>query len=76
MLSKYGSLRTWFVAKIDDEVTPTNPESPNDFYKNKSDVRMLVLHYGVILFWNDGGMLLKEGAESQYDEVTKMYPNN
>ena len=37
---------------------------------------MLVLHYGVILFWNDGGMLLKEGVESQYDEVTKMYPNN
>ncbi|KNH13936.1 hypothetical protein OAW_15485 [Vibrio cyclitrophicus ZF170] len=36
--------------EIDDEVTPTNPECPNDFYKNKSDVRMLVLHYGVILF--------------------------
>ncbi len=32
---------------------------------------MLVLHYGVILFWNDGGMLLKRVLKSQYGGVIK-----
>ena len=37
---------------------------------------MLVLHYGVILFWNDGGMVLNAGLKSQQGKVIKMHPNN